>query len=51
MANGALPFPQSGYSVPGFCIYYVSDMINIWATVSSFFHLIWMFLPADILFC
>ena len=28
-------------------IYHVSDMINAWDTISTFIHLIWMFLPKD----
>ena len=50
MAYGSLPFPNTGCSVPDVYIYHVPDMINFGATVSTFIHLNWMFLPMDILF-
>ena len=47
-AFGGLPFPDTGCPVLDVYIYYVSDMINVWDTVSTFIHPPWMFLPADI---
>ena len=50
MAYGGLPFPDTSCPVPDVYIYYVSDMINVLDNVSTFIHLLWMFLPTDILF-
>ena len=49
-AYGGLPFPDIGCPVPDVYIYYVSDMINVRDTVSTFIHLPGMFLPTDIFF-
>ena len=50
MANGGLPFPDTGCPVPDVYIYGVPDMINVWDTASTFTHLSWMFSHKDILF-
>ena len=50
MAYGGLVFPYAGCTVPDVHIYYVSDMINVWDTVSTFTHLSWIFLSTDVLF-
>ena len=49
-AYGGLPFPDIGCPVPDVYIYYVSGMINVRDTVSTFIHLPGMFLPTDIFF-
>ena len=48
VAYGGPPFPDTGCPEPDVCIYYVSDMINVWNAVSTFINLPWMFLPMDI---
>ena len=48
---GGLPFPDTDCTVPDVYIYYVSDMINVCYTVSTFIRLPWMFLPMDTFFC
>ena len=50
MAYGGLPFLHTGGPVPDIYIYHVSDMINVWDTVSTFNHPPWMFLLMNILF-
>ena len=50
LAYGSLPFRNTGFPVQDVFIFYVSDMINIWGTVSSFIHLSVMFLSTDIFF-
>ena len=50
MAYGGLPFSDTGCPVPDVYIYHVSDMINVWDTLSTVIHLHWMILPTDILF-
>ena len=47
MAYGGLLFSDSGCPVPDVYIDHVSDMINVWDTVSTVIHLLWMFLPTD----
>ena len=46
---GGLPFPDTGYPVPDVYIHYVSGMINVWDTLSSFTPLPIVFLYKDIL--
>ena len=50
MAYGGRPFTDTGCPVPDVYSYYVSAMINVWDTVSTFNHLPWMFLPTDLFF-
>ena len=50
MAYGGLPFLHTGGPVPDIYIYHVSDMINVWDTVSTFIHLPRIFLLMNILF-
>ena len=39
--------PETSCPVPNVYIYYVSNMINIWDTISTFIHLSRMFLPIN----
>ena len=39
-----------GLPVLDVCIYYVSDMVDVWDTVSTFIHIPRMFMYLDILF-
>ena len=46
-----IAFPDTDFPVPHVYIYYVSDIINVWDTVSIFIpQLPWMFLPTDIVY-
>ena len=38
MAYGDMPFPETGCPLPDVYIYYVSGMINVWETISTFIH-------------
>ena len=50
VAYDGMPFPDTGCPVPDVYMYYMSDMIYAWDTVSTFIHLPWMFLLTDIIF-
>ena len=49
MACGDLPSPYTGCPVPDVYIY-VSNVINVWNTVSIFIHVSMMFLSTEISF-
>ena len=49
-AYGSLSFQDTGCRVSEVYIYYVSDMINVWDTVSPFNHLPDMFPSTKIIF-
>ena len=50
MAYNGLSVPDTGFPVPDVNIYYVTGMIIVWDTVSTFIHLPGMFPPTGILF-
>ena len=50
MAYVGLPFTDTYFPLPDVYILYVSNMINVWNTISTFIHLPWLFLSTDILF-
>ena len=43
MAYVGMPFPDTGCPILDVCPYYVSDIINVWAFVSTCIHLPWYF--------
>ena len=50
MAYGGLPTPDTSCPVPDVYFYHVSDMIDVWNTVSIFIHISRMFLSTEISF-
>ena len=50
MAYGGLPFQVTGCPIPDVGINYLSEMINVWDSVSTFIHLPRTFLSMDIIF-